>query len=99
MQLRTKAATMAGVSAQRCPALDQAEPKLEQPMRAECHSTGVRKNYDPAHDRFATTWAEIGVGCEAYPGQGSRHVAWARERQSWWPFGKTEDPAMGLLVR
>jgi hypothetical protein len=24
-------------------------------MCAECHSTGVRKNYDAAHDRFATT--------------------------------------------
>ena len=68
-------------------------------MCAECHSTGVRKNYDAASDRFATTWAEINVGCEACHGQGSRHVAWARERQSWWPFGKTEDPDKGLLVR
>ena len=25
-------------------------------MCAECHSTGVRKNYDAATDRFATTW-------------------------------------------
>ena len=25
-------------------------------MCAECHSTGVRKNYDAANDRFATTW-------------------------------------------
>src|SRR5262249_48851585 len=32
-------------------------------MCAECHSTGVRKNYDAAADRFATTWAEISVGC------------------------------------
>src|SRR5499426_444849 len=31
-------------------------------MCAECHSTGVRKNYDPAADRFATTFAEINVG-------------------------------------
>ena len=61
-------------------------------MCAECHSTGVRKNYDAANDRFATTWAEISVGCEACHGQGSRHVAWARARKSWWPFGKREDP-------
>src|SRR5215813_9296176 len=39
-------------------------------MCAECHSTGVRKNYDAAADRFATTWAEISVGCEACHGQG-----------------------------
>jgi hypothetical protein len=32
-------------------------------MCSECHSTGVRKNYDAANDRFNTTWAEISVGC------------------------------------
>ena len=68
-------------------------------MCAECHSTGVHKNYDAAKDRFATAWAEISVGCEACHGQGSRHVAWARAKQSWWPFGKTEDRTKGLLVR
>ena len=68
-------------------------------MCAECHSTGVRKNYDVASDRFATTWAEISVGCETCHGQGSRHVVWAREQQSWWPFEKRDDPTQGLRVR
>ena len=68
-------------------------------MCAECHSTGVRKNYDAAKDRFATSFAEISVGCEACHGQGSRHVDWAHARGGWWPFGKSEDPKMGLLVR
>src|SRR5205814_558190 len=68
-------------------------------MCAECHSTGVHKNYDAANDRFATTWTEISVGCEACHGQGSQHVAWARSRQGSWPFGKSEDPKMGLLAR
>ncbi|XUM19962.1 tetratricopeptide repeat protein [Bradyrhizobium oligotrophicum S58] len=68
-------------------------------MCAECHSTGLRKNYDAAKDRFATTWAEISVGCEACHGQGSRHDAWARAQQSWWPFGKHQDASKGLLVR
>jgi predicted CXXCH cytochrome family protein len=67
-------------------------------MCAECHSTGVRKNYDAANDRFATTWAEISVGCEACHGRGSQHLAWAREQQSWWPFGKSSDPSKGLSV-
>ena len=40
-------------------------------MCAECHSTGLRKNYDAKTDRFATSWAEISVGCEACHGQGS----------------------------
>ena len=68
-------------------------------MCAECHSTGVKKNYDATSDRFATTWSEISVGCEACHGQGSNHVAWAHDKQSWWPFGKRDDANMGLLVR
>jgi tetratricopeptide (TPR) repeat protein len=68
-------------------------------MCAECHSTGLRKNYDAASDRFATRFAEISVGCEACHGQGSEHVSWARAQQSWWPFGKKDDPAKGLMVR
>ncbi len=68
-------------------------------MCAECHSTGVRKNYDPISDRYDTTFAEISVGCEACHGQGSRHAAWARAKQSWWPFGQQEEADMGLLVR
>ena len=68
-------------------------------MCAQCHSTGVRKNYDAPDDRFATRFAEISVGCEACHGEGSRHVAWARNRASWWPFAKDDDPAKGLLVR
>jgi len=68
-------------------------------MCSECHSTGVRKNYDAANDRFNTTWAEISVGCETCHGQGSHHVAWARDQQSWWPFGKHEDKSEALAVR
>ncbi|MGB6906061.1 MAG: multiheme c-type cytochrome, partial [Methyloceanibacter sp.] len=64
-------------------------------MCAECHSTGLRKHYDAANDRFATTWAEISVGCEACHGQGSGHVAWAKGS---WPAGKS-DPSKGLVVR
>jgi hypothetical protein len=59
----------------------------------------VHKNYDATNDRFATTFTEISVGCEACHGQGSAHAAWAREKQSWWPFGKKEDPSKGLVVR
>ncbi|MDH3793407.1 MAG: cytochrome c family protein, partial [Rhodospirillales bacterium] len=45
---------------------------------AECHSTRLRKGYDPQADSFATTWSEIDVSCEACHGPGSAHVAWAR---------------------
>jgi predicted CXXCH cytochrome family protein len=46
-------------------------------MCADCHSTDVKKNYDLATDTYATTFAEIDVGCEACHGPGSRHLAWA----------------------
>src|SRR5262245_3614073 len=46
-------------------------------MCADCHSTNVRKSYDPAAASYATTWSEINVACEACHGPGSRHVAWA----------------------
>ena len=46
-------------------------------MCAECHSTNVQKNYRPEEDRFATTWTDINVACEACHGPGSRHIAWA----------------------
>jgi Flp pilus assembly protein TadD len=68
-------------------------------MCSECHSTGVRKNYDATTDRFATTFAEISVGCEACHGQGSRHVGWAQDKANWWPFGKIDDPTKGLAER
>ena len=68
-------------------------------MCSECHSTGIRKNYDATNDGYATTFAEISVGCEACHGQGSRHVGWARDRGSWWSFGKIDDPTMGLAER
>lgn len=47
-------------------------------MCSDCHSTGVRKNFDAATGTFATQWAEISVGCEACHGPGSNHVALAR---------------------
>ncbi|HMK68490.1 MAG TPA: cytochrome c3 family protein, partial [Stellaceae bacterium] len=68
-------------------------------MCAECHSTGVRRNYGPGDDRFATAYSEISIGCETCHGAGSRHVAWARERQRWHLFGADDDPTKGLLVR
>jgi len=50
-------------------------------MCAECHSTGLRKSFDAAGKRFATTWTEIHVACEACHGPGADHVAWARAKK------------------
>lgn len=48
-------------------------------MCASCHSTNLRKGYDPDKDRYDTRWSEINVGCEACHGPGERHVRWANQ--------------------
>ena len=63
-------------------------------MCAECHSTDLRKNYDPDTDTYATTWSDIDVGCEACHGPGSGHVAWAQIP----PMARPELPNAGLEV-
>jgi predicted CXXCH cytochrome family protein len=43
-------------------------------MCGECHTTAYRKGYDDEHDRYATTWAEANVGCQACHGPGRAHA-------------------------
>jgi predicted CXXCH cytochrome family protein len=50
---------------------------------ADCHSTNLRRNYDAKADRYATTWSDLSVACEACHGPGSNHVAWAERRPGW----------------
>jgi tetratricopeptide (TPR) repeat protein len=52
-------------------------------MCAECHSTHLEKNYDPAERVFSTRWSEIDVSCEACHGPGSDHVIWAERKSGW----------------
>ncbi len=51
-------------------------------MCASCHSTNLRKNYDPDGNLYRTTFAEMNVSCEACHGPGSAHVNWAATRGS-----------------
>ena len=62
---------------------------------AECHSTNLRKNYDPELDRYSTTWSDLDVSCEACHGPGSAHVDWASTNS-----GETDSgaSAAGLVV-
>jgi len=59
-------------------------------MCADCHSTAVRKAYDPATETYATGYAEVSAGCESCHGPGSAHLAWAAKAG--------DDPAKGLTI-
>lgn len=52
---------------------------------AECHSTGLRKNYDVATNSYRTHWRELNVSCEACHGPGARHVDWAKTASKPYP--------------
>ncbi len=63
---------------------------------ADCHSTNLRKGYDPDTGRFDTTWSEIHVGCEACHGPGSAHLDWAGRARA---GGAAEGGDMGLVAQ
>ena len=67
-------------------------------MCAECHSTDLRKNFDPETNAFSTTWSEIDVSCQACHGPGSRHAEWALDVARG-EVAATEDETKGLEVR
>ncbi|UMB54028.1 tetratricopeptide repeat protein [Lutibacter sp. A64] len=48
-------------------------------MCAECHSTNVKKNYNPDTQAYNTTFDEINVSCEACHGPGDLHEKWAKD--------------------
>lgn len=66
---------------------------------ADCHSTNLRRNYDAARDRYATTWTDLSVGCEACHGPGSNHVAWAERRGGWERLADQKGLAIALDER
>ena len=64
---------------------------------AECHSTGLRKNFDPATEAYRTRWTEVDVSCEACHGPGAAHVEWAQARKRGKP--RPDIPDLGLAIR
>ena len=51
-------------------------------MCADCHSTNLKKNYDPHTKKFNTTYDVINVSCESCHGPASEHVTWAKGKKS-----------------
>ena len=65
-------------------------------MCADCHSTGLRKNFDPESNTYDTRFAEIDVACETCHGAGRAHVDWARANPE--PPEGLGEAEMGLAV-
>jgi tetratricopeptide (TPR) repeat protein len=64
-------------------------------MCADCHTTNLRKNYDPNTGTYHTTWSEIDVSCEACHGPASGHLEWASLPEDSRPM----DVNTGLIVK
>ncbi len=65
---------------------------------AECHATGFKKAYLPQQKTYASTQAEIGVGCEACHGPGEAHAGWADKPGSFDPSAWTGVGKTGLTM-
>ncbi len=50
-------------------------------MCSDCHSTYVKKNYDPEKLTYNTTYAIINVSCEACHGPGKKHIDLINSRE------------------
>lgn len=50
-------------------------------MCAECHTTGLKRNYDAASNSYRTQWQALGVGCQSCHGPASQHLDWAQGHQ------------------
>lgn len=50
-------------------------------MCADCHSTNLKKNFDPDTLTYNTVWSDMNVTCEACHGPGSEHVKWAEAHE------------------
>lgn len=46
-------------------------------MCIECHTTGFKRDYDPATNTYSSQWHALGVGCQSCHGPASGHVQWA----------------------
>ncbi|NND98303.1 MAG: ammonia-forming cytochrome c nitrite reductase subunit c552 [Pirellulaceae bacterium] len=55
-----------------------------QTMCADCHSTNLKRNFDPQSNRYHTTFSEIDVSCESCHGPGSMHIELANEKSLFW---------------
>jgi predicted CXXCH cytochrome family protein len=63
-------------------------------MCAACHNTRLRKNYREETDSYATSMAEMGVGCESCHGPMADHNAWQARHPN-----QSGDPTVRTTIR
>jgi predicted CXXCH cytochrome family protein len=59
-----------------------------------CHATNLAQNFDTKTKAYATTWTEMGIGCEACHGPGREHQTAMRA----WKAGETHKPAALKII-
>jgi predicted CXXCH cytochrome family protein len=64
---------------------------------AACHSTNLKKGYDPTTRNYKTTFNEINIACEACHGTGSRHVEWARKAKP--PYSAEDGKGLQVVLQ
>jgi predicted CXXCH cytochrome family protein len=64
---------------------------------AACHSTNLKKGYDPATRAYKTTFSEINVSCEACHGPASQHVEWAKSASP--PYSADDGKGLPVVLR
>jgi hypothetical protein len=68
-----------------------------------CHATNLVKHYNIPTNRYATTWTEMGIGCEACHGPGAAHITlmdqWAKEPGRHAYDGSDRNRALSSLLK
>ncbi len=69
-----------------------------------CHATNLAKNFDLKSRTYASTWTEMGIGCEACHGPGREHVdlteAWRRDPSTRPAYdSRASNPNLGKILR
>jgi predicted CXXCH cytochrome family protein len=69
-----------------------------------CHATNIERNFDRKTLRYATTWTEMGIGCEACHGPGGDHAGlmeeWERKPASKPAYDTSKsNRALGSILR
>jgi len=64
-------------------------------MCADCHSTGLKRNYDVTHDLFKTTFSSMNVSCGSCHAASAKHASFQRKNSKFSTDWKDELSSYG----